>query len=63
MYPKLVHEETIDAVTREWPRKKWSSCFGATIRKEVGAKPWCHSTHIEGFAEKVEGNSVMEKWD
>jgi len=61
--PQLVHRETIEAVTGQWPRNKWTSCFAATIREEVGAKPWCHSTHIEGFAELVEGNKVMEEWD
>lgn len=61
--PHIVHKDTVEAVTRMWPRGKWTSCFAGTIREEVGKKPWCHSTHIDRFAEMVEGNEVMRVWD
>lgn len=61
--PHLVHRETIESVVGAWPRDKWTGCFAATVREEIEYKPWCHSTHIEGFAEMVEGNKVMEEWD
>ncbi|OCK78854.1 cyanamide hydratase family HD domain-containing protein [Lepidopterella palustris CBS 459.81] len=61
--PSLIHKDTIDSVTKAYPRNKWSSCFAATIREEVGLKPWCHTTAIDGFAEGVEGNKLMEPWE
>jgi cyanamide hydratase len=63
MFPDLVHKDTIVSVTEAYPRMKWSGCFASTIREEVEAKPWCHSTHIEGFAEKVEGNGLMAPFE
>ena len=33
------------------------------IRKELSLKPWAHSSHIEGFTEKVEANMLMEPYD
>jgi cyanamide hydratase len=61
--PQLVHKDTIESVTKAFPRNKWTSCFAATIRKEIELKPWAHSTHIDGFAELVERNTLMEPWD
>ncbi|KAF2201262.1 cyanamide hydratase [Delitschia confertaspora ATCC 74209] len=61
--PHLIHETTISSVAAAFPRKKWSSCFAATIREEIGLKPWCHTTAIDGFAEGVEGNKLMSRWD
>jgi len=61
--PHLIHSSTIESVVGAFPRKKWSGCFAATIRKEIGLKPWCHTTSIEGFAEGVEGNKLMEPYD
>jgi cyanamide hydratase len=63
MNPHLIHKDTIIAVTKKYPREKWTSCFASTIREEIGLKPWAHSTHIDGFAEKVEGNTLMEPYD
>jgi len=63
MNPQLVHKDTIESVTEAFPRNKWTSCFAATIRQEIGLKPWAHSTHIDEFAEKVEGNKLMEPYD
>ena len=31
-HPDLILKETIQAVTSQFPRQKWSSCFAATIR-------------------------------
>lgn len=61
--PHLIHKDTISSVVSAFPRHKWSSCFAATIREEIGLKPWCHTTAIEGFAEGVEGNKLMEPYE
>ncbi|KAF2188205.1 putative cyanamide hydratase [Zopfia rhizophila CBS 207.26] len=61
--PHLIHKDTIESVTAAFPRKKWSSCFAATIREEAGLKPWCHTTAIDEFAEGVENNKLMEPYD
>ncbi|KAF2458936.1 hypothetical protein BDY21DRAFT_339317 [Lineolata rhizophorae] len=63
MNPSLIHSETIKHVTAAFPRKMWSGCFASVIREEIGLKPWCHTTAIEGFAEKVEGNALMKPFD
>ena len=60
---ELVSEETIRDVVAMWPRGGWTACFAGVVRREVEAKPWSHSTHIEGFAEIVEGNKVMAAYD
>ena len=61
----LVHKETIKDVVKRYPRKKWSSCFAATIRKENTLKPWAHTTVLgeEDFPSGVEGNRLMEPYD
>ncbi|KAL8646734.1 MAG: hypothetical protein Q9210_005960 [Variospora velana] len=61
----LVHELTIQDVTRHYPRKKWSSCFAATIRKENELKPWAHTTALgeEDFPHGVLNNKLMEPYD
>jgi len=63
--PELVATETIENVVAAYPRKGWSGCFAATIRREIDLKPWAHTTHLgEGdFAEGVEGNALMARWD
>lgn len=52
-------------MTKAYPRKSWSSCFAATIRRENGLKPWAHTTHLgeEDFPEGVEGNALMAPYD
>ena len=64
-HPELVHLETIKDVVKHYPRKHWSSCFAATIRKENGLKPWAHTTALgeREFAEGVENNKLMEPYD
>jgi len=63
--PQLVHKETIEDVVENYPRKKWSSCFAKTIRKENGLKPWAHTTALgeRAFPEGVENNKLMEPYD
>ncbi|KAL1837158.1 hypothetical protein VTJ49DRAFT_4204 [Mycothermus thermophilus] len=65
--PYLVHEKTRDDVNRVFPRGGWGGCFAETVRREVSAKPWAHSTHIGGkaevFANAVAGNLLMEKYE
>jgi cyanamide hydratase len=63
--PQLVSTKTIESVTGAYPRKKWSSCFGATIRRENTLKPWAHTTALgeRAFPEGVEGNKLMAPYD
>jgi cyanamide hydratase len=63
--PQLVSKATIESVTGAYPRKKWSSCFAATIRKENGLKPWAHTTALgeRAFPEGVESNALMAPYD
>lgn len=62
---ELLHRETIEAVAGAFPRMGWSGCFAGVIRDEIGAKPWCHSTHLgeKEFAEGVEGYEVMRPYE
>lgn len=64
-YEDLVHKETIEDVTRHFPRNRWSSCFATTIRKENGLKPWAHSTALgeEDFPTSVLNNQLMAPYD
>ncbi|KAF9908813.1 hypothetical protein EC991_009516 [Linnemannia zychae] len=59
----LVAKETIESVTKAYPRNKWSGCFADTVRSELKAKPWAHSSHIDGFISHVEGNTLMEPYE
>jgi cyanamide hydratase len=61
----LVHEETRRDVNRAFRRDGWGGCFAATVREEVRAKPWAHSTHLgaEVFANAVEGNLLMAEYE
>lgn len=61
--PSLVKTEFIDSICETWKRNGWSSCFASTVREEIKAKPYAHSTALDGFAEMVEGNELMEPWD
>lgn len=63
MNPDLVSTKTIQAVTARFPRNGWSGCFADTIVQEIGLKPWCHTTCIPDFAEKVKGNALMQAYD
>ncbi|PGH12177.1 hypothetical protein AJ80_06797 [Polytolypa hystricis UAMH7299] len=64
-YADLVHPSTIEDVSKNFPRQKWASCFAATIRKEIGLKPWAHTTALgeEEFPAKVLGNKLMEPYE
>jgi len=61
----LIAKESIESVVVAYPRKKWSSCFAKTIRKEIGLKPWAHTTHLgeDDFPEGVLGNELMAPYD
>jgi len=63
--PELVAKETVESVTGQWPRKGWSGCFAATIRRENGLKPWAHTTHLgeQDFPVGVENNQLMAPFD
>ena len=63
LWNELVHEETIKSVVEAYPRNKWTGCFAGVVRKECEIKPWANTTRIEGFAEMVENNKVMEPYD
>ena len=61
----LIHKNTIENVTKHYPRKKWSSCFAGTIRKENDLKPWAHTTVLgeEDFPNGVLNNKLMAPYD
>lgn len=61
--PHLLHRDVIEQVVKLHPRLKWSSCFASAINAEIDAKPWCHTTSLDGFAEAVAGNKLMEPYD
>jgi cyanamide hydratase len=63
--PELVDKATIESVVEAFPRKGWSGCFAATIRRENGLKPWAHTTHLgeRDFPEGVENNQLMAPYD
>ena len=63
MHPDLVDKGTIENVVKASPRKGWTGCFASTVREEVSTKPYCHTTHIAGFAELIEGNTLMAPYD
>ncbi|KAL8723581.1 MAG: hypothetical protein Q9181_007251 [Wetmoreana brouardii] len=64
-HKELVHKDTIENVTRHYPRNRWSSCFAATLRKEIGLKPWAHTTALgeEDFPNGVLNNELMAPYD
>lgn len=62
-FDQIIHEKTREEVNRAFPRDGWLGCFAETIRKEESLKPWCHTTHIQDFAEKVEGNKLMRQYE
>lgn len=64
-YADLVHPDTIEDVSKHYPRHQWSNCFAATIRQENGLKPWAHTTALgeEEFATKVLGNKLMQPYE
>jgi cyanamide hydratase len=63
--PELVDKATIESVVEAFPRKGWSGCFAATIRRENSLKPWAHTTHLgeRDFPEGVENNRLMARYD
>ncbi|RGP70210.1 cyanamide hydratase [Fusarium sporotrichioides] len=62
-YGSWVDEATRDNINKTFPRHKWTSCFASVIRQEESNKPWCHSTHIVDFPEKLEANTLMKPWE
>ena len=62
--PELVHSDTKVDVNMAFSRLGWSKCFSATIREEVGLKPWAHTTHLEeDFPRGVENNKLMAEFE
>lgn len=59
-FAHLIDESTLDNVTKEYPRLKWSSCFSEVIAHECDTKPWCHTTKIgkQQFLGLIKGNEV-----
>ncbi|VTO87162.1 unnamed protein product [Fusarium graminearum] len=62
-FPNWIDDTTRGNINTAFPRHGWYSLFACTVRKEVGNKPWCHSTHIPQFDEKIEANSLMKSYD
>ncbi|CAI7613344.1 unnamed protein product [Penicillium glandicola] len=64
-HPNLVHAGTIKDVSTYFPRKRWSHCFAATIRRENGLKPWAYTTALgeDEFTANVLGNMLMAPYE
>lgn len=62
-HSELIAEETIEDVVNAFPRNGWSGCFASVVREECKAKPWANTTRIEGFADKIEANTVMRPYE
>jgi cyanamide hydratase len=62
-FASLVHKDTLNEVNKAFPRLRWCDSFAATIRREEGCKPWCHSTHIPNFDKNIESNSLHKQWE
>ncbi|KAM0706666.1 hypothetical protein Q7P35_005994 [Cladosporium inversicolor] len=63
LHGELVAQGTIESVVKAFPREGWTGCFASVVRKECEAKPWSNTTRIEGFAEMVDANKLMEPYD
>jgi cyanamide hydratase len=61
--PELITTETIQQVVQLYPRNGWTKCFADTVGEECALKPWAHTTAIDGFAEKIMGNTLMAPYD
>lgn len=59
----IIHEDTRNDVIRAFPRKGWLGCFAKTAEKEVALKPWCHTTHLPSFGDKIRGNKLMAQYE
>lgn len=62
-FGELVHETTREDVIKLFPRRGWLGCFAKTVGEEVRLKPWCHTTHIPDFEEKIKGNPLMKQYE
>ncbi|KAJ4251494.1 hypothetical protein NW762_011481 [Fusarium torreyae] len=59
----IVHEKTREEVNVTFPREGWLGCFAETIRKEEKLKPWCHTTHIPNFVERVKSSQLRKPYE
>jgi cyanamide hydratase len=59
----LIHHDSLVDVHKLFPREGWLRCFGDLIFEEENMKPWCHSTHIPCFREKVLANTRMKRFE
>lgn len=59
-FSELIHPITLENVTIEYPRLKWSTCFSAVIAHECESKPWCHTTKIgkQEFLSMIKDNTL-----
>ena len=63
-HKEYIHPDTIENVTKRYPRREWSKCFSSKLREEIGLKPWCHTTvNGEMFPHNIEHNALMEPYD
>ncbi|POR31509.1 Cyanamide hydratase [Tolypocladium paradoxum] len=62
-FAEILHRDTREDVIGVFPREGWLGCFADTVRREIGLKPWCHTTHIPDFASKIEGNALMRPYE
>ncbi|KAL9110409.1 MAG: hypothetical protein Q9187_008056 [Circinaria calcarea] len=64
-HAEMVSRATVEDVVATWPRRGWSRCFAATLRREMEGKPWAHTTALgeDEFPDGVLANKVMEPYD
>jgi cyanamide hydratase len=62
-FARIIHAETMRDVNARFERTGWLGFFAGTIRRELGLKPWCHTTHIVSFDKKVEENELMRSYE
>lgn len=62
-FGELLHRSTLEDVNAKFPREGWLGCFADTLKEEMRLKPWCHSTHIPNFEEKILANELMKPYE
>ncbi|EGW33518.1 uncharacterized protein SPAPADRAFT_60862 [Spathaspora passalidarum NRRL Y-27907] len=56
----LIHEDTLNAVNKQFSRDGWLDCFSAAIDRENELKPWGHTSAlgVDKFRDDVQANKV-----
>lgn len=65
LHSELVHEDTIDAVNKAYPRGDWLNQFACHVGRECDQKPWSFTTTLgkKDFQDKIMGNKLMAPYE